>query len=61
MGRTGHGQISCKFKGEMCNSAYNTASKFININTNLIEYIPKKFVKKEVSKNWTCWYFKKII
>ena len=50
MARTGHGQIGCKFKGENCNSKYKPASKCNNIYTDLIEYVSKKVVKKEVIK-----------
>ena len=47
MGRTGHGQIGRKLKGERYNSKYQTDYKGSNINTELIEYVPKTLVKKK--------------
>ena len=38
-------------KIERYNSKWKTASKGININTDLIEYVPKTLVKKGVRKN----------
>ena len=46
MGLTGHGKIGCKLKGTCCNSKNKTASKGSKINTDLIEYVTKKMVKK---------------
>ena len=48
MGQTGHGYICCKYKGDMWYSADKKDSKVSNINTDLIEYVPKILVKKEV-------------
>ena len=48
MGITGHGQTGHKFKGERCNLVDKTSSKGININTNVIEYVPKTQEKIEV-------------
>ena len=51
MGRTGHGQISLKLKRARCNSKYRTAFKYIKINTDLNEYVPKTLVKIRIKKN----------
>ena len=51
MGRTGHVQIGRKLKGDKCNPKEKPASKVSNINTDLIEYVPKTLVKKELIKN----------
>ena len=56
MGRTGHGQISCKLKGDKCTSKEKAACKVSNTNTDLIGYVPKTLVKKEVKKIKTRWY-----
>ena len=45
MGQTGHGKIGLKLKGERCNRENKTASKGSNINTDLIEYVPKTLLK----------------
>ena len=46
MGRTGHGKIGHKLKVELWNPKPKPASKGININTDSIEYVPKKLEKK---------------
>ena len=46
MGWTRQGQIGPKLKGAKLNSEYNTSFKVSNINTGLIEYSPKIFMKK---------------
>ena len=46
MGQTGHGKIGRKLKGAGWNSKCRTASKGININTDLIDYVPKTLAKK---------------
>ena len=46
MGRTGHVQIGLKLKAERYNSKYKTDSKVSDINTDLIEYVPKTLVEK---------------
>ena len=48
MGQTGHSRIGCKLNIVRCNSAFNTASKVININTDLNEYVPETILNKEV-------------
>ena len=50
MGQTVHGQIGRKLKGSRCNSKDKAYSKVGKTNTDLIEYVPKTLVKKEVSK-----------
>ena len=50
MDQKGHGQISLKLKGGKWNSKEKPAYKGINNNTDLIEYVPIKIVKKEVRK-----------
>ena len=48
MGQNCHGQIGCKHNVVRCNFVDKTAFKIINMNTDLIEYVPKIIVKKEV-------------
>ena len=46
MGQTCHGQIGCKYNVVRCNFLDKTDFQVLNINTNLIEYVPKKLVNK---------------
>ena len=46
MGQTCHGQIGCKHNVVRCNFLDKTDFQVLNINTNLIEYVPKKLVNK---------------
>ena len=48
-GQTGHTKIGCKLKGGKWNLADQTSSKGININTNLIKYVLKTLLEKEIS------------
>ena len=50
MGITGHGKFFSKSKEGQCNTSENTASQIIKIKTDLIGYVPKKIMQKEVSK-----------
>ena len=45
MGQTGHGQIGRKFRGEKLNSVDETGSKGSIIKNDLVEYVPKTFLK----------------
>ena len=45
MGVTGHNQIGRKLKGSRLNSGDKTSSKGININTDIIEYVPHTLAK----------------
>ena len=47
MGQTGHGQMFCNLKGGTCTSKNKPYSKVSNINTDLIEYVPKTLVKNK--------------
>ena len=51
MGQTSHGHFFRNLKGDMCTSKDKPDYKGINVNTDLIEYVPKIPVKKEVRKN----------
>ena len=55
MGQTGHGQIGSKLKRDMCNSKDKTDYKVSNIKNDLIEYFPRKSVKKRSWKTQTYW------
>ena len=50
MGQTGHVKIGHNLKGDMCTSKDKLDSIVSKINTDLIEYVPKTLVKKEVRK-----------
>ena len=50
MGQTGHVKIGHNLKGDMCTSKDKLDSIGSKINTDLIEYVPKTLVKKEVIK-----------
>ena len=42
MGKTSHGEVGCRYKGDKWNSEYKKDYKGSKINTDIIEYLPKK-------------------
>ena len=48
MGQTDHGKIGRKLKEDKFTSKYKAASKGSNTNTDLILYVPKTLLKREV-------------
>ena len=50
MGQTGYGQIGCKHKGGQYKWVENKYHQVIKTNTDLIEYVTKTIVNKEVIK-----------
>ena len=50
MGQNCHGQIGCKHIVVRCNFVDKTYFKLINMNTDLIEFVPKTLVTKYVWK-----------
>ena len=52
MGQTGYGFVGRKYKGYRYNTEDKTASKGSEIDTDLIEYIPKTLVNKEAMKRF---------